>query len=92
MDADQAAREAAAMSTEQLAISVGRIAVGEVRIFRQAVIQEAALRLAGPPPATVECLENCEALREPQTMAELRAALEHWQHHSSPEGGCSHDR
>jgi hypothetical protein len=37
----------------------------------------------------VNCDEGCKALTDPQTEAELRAALEHWRSHSYL-NGCSH--
>lgn len=37
----------------------------------------------------LSCDENCFALREPQTIDEFKAALEHWKSHSV-DCGCSH--
>lgn len=37
----------------------------------------------------VDCDERCKALTDPQTVEELRAALEHWKSHSYL-SGCSH--
>lgn len=43
-------------------------------------------------PEVVSCGEACGALAEPQTLAEYKAALEHWKDHESSWGGCSHGR
>lgn len=40
-------------------------------------------------PVHVSCDENCQALNEPETVEELRAALDHWQSHGYLHG-CSH--
>lgn len=37
----------------------------------------------------VYCEANCGALDDPQTLEELRAALEHWRSHGFM-SGCSH--
>ena len=37
----------------------------------------------------VDCDNWCGALREPRTLAEFRAALDHWQDHGFL-SGCSH--
>jgi hypothetical protein len=42
-----------------------------------------------PEPTTVDCDQNCGALRKPSTFGECLHALEHWEHHSLL-GGCSH--
>jgi len=40
-------------------------------------------------PLHVSCDKGCQALRDPVTLDEFRAALEHWEHHSHV-GGCAH--
>jgi hypothetical protein len=44
-----------------------------------------------PPRETVECDEDCGAFEEPDpnSLEELRAALEHWREHGYLHG-CSH--
>ena len=39
----------------------------------------------------VDCDDNCGAKKEPQTIEELRAAVEHWRDHRLL-SGCSHSR
>lgn len=39
----------------------------------------------------VSCDDNCKALEQPETLEEVRAALEHWRDHDA-QGGCSHGR
>jgi hypothetical protein len=41
--------------------------------------------------ATVDCDEGCGAFKEPQTLDEYKAALDHWRTHDYL-CGCSHGR
>ena len=40
-------------------------------------------------PVHVDCDQNCRALEDPQTVDQVKAALDHWKNHHWL-GGCSH--